>query len=61
MFGLVDAVVHTLSSSDPVYSYILRWDDITETRYEKDGHFLKHTDFLSFTPISLCLVQARCL
>jgi hypothetical protein len=45
----VDAVVCNLSASDPVNSYSLRRDDITETRYEKHGHFLKHTDFVSIT------------
>ena len=49
IFGLVDQVIQWLNESDDSYSYQLRRDNITETRYESGGHFLKHKDFLSVT------------
>jgi len=49
IFGLVDHVIQWLNESDDNYSYQLRKDNITETRYEAGGHFLKHNDFLSVT------------
>lgn len=47
IFDSVDQLVQWLNESDDNYSYQLRRDDITETRYEAGGHFLKHKDFLS--------------
>eukprot|EP00956_Cyclotella_meneghiniana_P020948 scaffold37569_cov40-Cyclotella_meneghiniana.AAC.1 len=53
LFSLVDNVVGWLNTSDPTFIYQLRRDNITETRYEAGGHFLKHKarldDFLSIT------------
>ena len=49
IFDLVDQTVQWLSETDQSYAYQLRRDDITETRYEKGGHFLKHKDYLSVT------------
>ena len=42
LFSLVDNVVGWLNTSDPTFIYQLRRDNITETRYEAGGHFLKH-------------------
>jgi len=51
IFDLVNQTVQWLneSSSEQEFSFQLRCDNITETRYEKGGHFLKHKDFLSVT------------
>ena len=42
MFDHVESVVSWLNDSDSTFVYQLRRDNITETRYEADGHFLKH-------------------
>lgn len=42
LFGLVDNVVGWLNASDPTFIYQLRRNNITETRYDAGGHFLKH-------------------
>ncbi len=49
LFDLVNQTVQWLNESDTSYSYQLHRDDITETRYEKGGFFLKHKDYLSVT------------
>jgi hypothetical protein len=42
LFDHVERVVSWLNDSDSTFVYQLRRDNITETRYEADGHFLKH-------------------
>ena len=42
LFSLVDNIVGWLNTSDPTFIYQLRRDNVTETRYEAGGHFLKH-------------------
>eukprot|EP00985_Skeletonema_marinoi_P005293 scaffold2282_cov136-Skeletonema_marinoi.AAC.3 len=42
LFDHVESVVSWLNDSDLTFVYQLRRDNITETRYEADGHFLKH-------------------
>ena len=42
LFDMVDAVIQWLNKSDATFAYHLRRDNITETRYEEGGHFLKH-------------------
>lgn len=49
IFDLVDQTVQWLNKSDEEYSYQLRRDDVTETRYDTGGFFLKHKDYLSVT------------
>ena len=47
IFQLVENTLKDINATDPAFHYQLRHDNITETRYAKDGHFLKHRDFLS--------------
>lgn len=49
IFDLVHQTIEWLNESDERFSYQLRRDNITETRYQNGGHFSKHKDFLSLT------------
>mmetsp|Transcript_45146 Transcript_45146/g.107401 ORF Transcript_45146/g.107401 Transcript_45146/m.107401 type:complete len:685 (-) Transcript_45146:126-2180(-) len=49
LFDLLTPVVAKLSSDDPLYSYILVRNDITEVQYKEGGFFGRHQDYLSLT------------